>query len=300
MPVLDFQETPDGPTLIMPYYEKGNLDKYGYVSDDLCVTILLQLLRGLSHLHERGVVHRDLKLANLLVDKPFNIVIADFGLSKFAENKLFTSFCGTITTTAPEVFPRAGASSYGIKADVWSAAVTIMQLYLNRLPTPPDTDLYEKSNELYKWNEKWCELLLEKLRDENENGDQVIDLLLCMLEPDPEKRLSAEECLQRGCGNGLFRRSHDGDFVPAAETTLHFGLDDDGARTPTQQWHKRSGAPTPSSFQWAQAGRLGLSLSNPSEVSTLLPHSIGAATPRLGLPLSPVPDRGSVVAESPE
>ncbi|KAI9777979.1 MAG: Protein kinase domain-containing protein [Peltula sp. TS41687] len=127
VPVHDFQDTMDGPSLVMPYYELGNLKDLRPVSEDLCVKVLLDLLLGLSHLHGR--------LENLLVEKPFNIIIADFGLSKFAEDKLFTTFCGTAEILAPEVFPGVQAS-YGPKADVWSAAILLMTFYLSGIPKP--------------------------------------------------------------------------------------------------------------------------------------------------------------------
>ncbi|KAI9790621.1 MAG: hypothetical protein M1816_004954 [Peltula sp. TS41687] len=226
VPVHDFQDTKDGPSLVMPYYELGNLKDLGPVSEDLCVKVLLDLLLGLSHLHRRGVIHRDLKLENLLVEKPFNIIIADFGLSKFAEDKLFTKFCASAESLAPEVFPGVQAS-YGPKADVWSAAILLMTLYLSRLPKPPKIPSFRERRKLRSWSQEWSNILLRTLHDEDENEDQVIDILRYMLEPDPKKRYSADECLARGCSNGLFRMNGNGHVVVATETTP----EDDGAQT---------------------------------------------------------------------
>ena len=103
VPVLDYQDLPDGPIIVMPYYEKGSLEEFSYVSEEQCVKVLLDLLSCLRYLHGRGVVHRDVKLANLLVDDAFNIVIADFGLSK--QSPMLTTFCGTPMFVAPQVFP---------------------------------------------------------------------------------------------------------------------------------------------------------------------------------------------------
>ena len=239
MRVVDFQELSDGPVVVMPYYGWGSLESYGPVSENQCIVVLLQLLSGLRHLHQRGVVHRDLKLANLLVGEPFHIVIADFGLSKFDENGQFTTFCGTLETAAPEVFPGARAtksSPYGTKADVWSAGVIIVELYLNGLPHPPDKNPYRKKNgPWHKWNEEWCKLLFDKVHEHDENNDQLIELLLHMLEPDPQIRLSSEECLEHGCQTGLFRKTPDGTHVPGTDPAA-FLLDQgaDGDKTPTK------------------------------------------------------------------
>ncbi|KAI9783320.1 MAG: hypothetical protein M1816_001418 [Peltula sp. TS41687] len=214
MPVHDFQDTVDGPVLVMPYYESGNLEDLGFISEDLCVRVLLDLLLGLSHLHGRGIIHHDLKPANLLVKEPFKIIIADFGLSKFAEDKLFSTFCGTAEYLAPEVFPGV-QTSYGPKADVWSAAILLMRLY--------------KRRELQRWSQEWSNILLKTLHNADENDDQVIEILRYMLEPDPEKRYSADECLARGCSNGLFRRSDNDHVVVATEASP----EDNGAQTPT-------------------------------------------------------------------
>lgn len=240
MPVHDFLDTVDGPTVVMPYYDLGSLEEFERIGEDLCVKVLLDLLLGLSHLHGRGVVHRDLKLANLLVEKPFNIIIADFGLSKFAEDGLFTTFCGTAKNLAPEVFPGVQAS-YGPKADVWSIAVLLMGLYLSEIPRPPELPPLNKRSELRRWSQDWTSILLKTLHNADENDDQVIDILLHMLEPDPEKRYSASECLARGCSNGLFRRTDNGHVVVAAEASP----EEDGARTPTLSSHQRGAAISP-------------------------------------------------------
>ena len=263
VPVLDYQDLPDGPIIVMPYYEKGSLEEFSYVSENQCVKVLLDLLSGLRHLHGRGVVHRDVKLANLLVDDAFNIVIADFGLSK--QSSLLTTFCGTPMFVAPEVFPGV-APFYGAKADVWSAGVVVMQLYLGHLPVCPNTELYRQRGEWRKWNDLWCRRLLRQLHDEDENQDRVVKILLAMLEPDPAKRLTANDCLELGLRNGLFRRTPDSYAVNIATPRA---VVDDGVKTPTQLLHNgESGAQTPHQIPVAQ-NQFDSSQLSLSEASTL-------------------------------
>jgi serine/threonine protein kinase len=52
-------------------------------------------------LHDNKIVHRDLKLANILINDEYNIKLADFGFSKDYESGLLTSYCGTPLTMAP-------------------------------------------------------------------------------------------------------------------------------------------------------------------------------------------------------
>ncbi|KAK5726559.1 hypothetical protein LTS12_027423 [Elasticomyces elasticus] len=216
---LDYQECHDGAFIVTPYHELGSLEDQdsSSINEDYCVKLLLQLLCCLHFLHGRGIIHRDIKPANILMEQDSKIVLCDFGLSKFAEDRLFDTFCGTLYTTAPEVFPsaRASLSKYGSKVDIWSAAVVVAHLYQGkRMPRPPSDEPYkengEREGQWHKWNEDWAQCLQQNLWNENDDDDQVINLLLCMLQSDPKKRLSAEQCLQKGCDNRLFKKL-DGD-----------------------------------------------------------------------------------------
>ena len=62
-----------------------------------------KLFDCLIYLHERNIAHRDLKLANLLIDDKYDIKLADFGFSKNYEEEMLVSRCGTPMTMAPEI-----------------------------------------------------------------------------------------------------------------------------------------------------------------------------------------------------
>lgn len=238
MPVLDYQDTPQGPIIVMPYYRMGSLEHYP-INEQESVKVLLDVLQGLRHLHSRGIIHRDIKQANLLLDEPFNIVIADFGLSKFAVDQQFETFCGTPEYIAPEVFTD---DTYGPKADIWSAGVVIAQLYL-KFHDPSAAS-----------HEEWRRKLLEYVHEANENQDQVIEVLLSMLKQDPTERLTANECLELGLRNGLFEETSSGGLAvgDAAEAGS------EGTATPRPRY--QSGQPTCPSFQ------AGPGFSNPRSV----------------------------------
>merc|ERR1712196_745426 len=104
-----------------------------------------QLLRGLSHVHSRGVCHRDLKPENLLLDQRGVLRISDFGLAVWvqgssrtdehggghAKARLYTN-CGTPHYAAPEVIAEGGYD--GFIADVWSCGVVLYVMLCGKLP----------------------------------------------------------------------------------------------------------------------------------------------------------------------
>ena len=85
-------------------------------------SLMAQLLNGLSYIHKRGVLHRDLKGSNLLLNKAGELKIADFGLARFyAKNKRndYTNRVITQWYKPPELL--YGATVYGPEVDIWSA-----------------------------------------------------------------------------------------------------------------------------------------------------------------------------------
>ncbi|MEQ8702820.1 MAG: SUMF1/EgtB/PvdO family nonheme iron enzyme [Phaeodactylibacter sp.] len=125
---------------VMQYYPAGNLrqllDK-GQLSAQQRRDIAIGLLRGLSHLHEHGVIHRDLKPSNILIAKvgqQYIPKIADFGLSKqVGEGSRFTNSLagGTLAYSAPE---QLLGKPIRLNADLWSAGVLLFELFLGYRP----------------------------------------------------------------------------------------------------------------------------------------------------------------------
>lgn len=206
MSVIGFQESPDL-VLVMPYYSLGSLEGRTDITEAQYVSAFGQILLGLRHLHERNVVHRDLKPANLLVADPFIIVIADFGLSKDATDHLLTTFCGTHLYAAPEVYP-GHSDGYGPLVDIWSTGVIMLELMYSRPAEPSMNGIT-----LPAWNKRWSKILVRAVEEWDTDEDKVIDILIHMVRIEPEERLSAEECLERGCDSGLFLRDRHGHII---------------------------------------------------------------------------------------
>ena len=90
------------------------------ISEEEAVYILQQVIRGFYHIRQKNVIHRDFKLANILIHNN-QIKIADFGFAKVLESSSQTgTSLGTPVTMAPEVLEE---KQYTSKADIWSIGV---------------------------------------------------------------------------------------------------------------------------------------------------------------------------------
>ena len=175
---------------------------------------MYQLLLGTAHLHKHGVMHRDLKPQNLLVDKANNVLkIADLGLGRAfsVPVKSYTHEIVTLWYRAPEVL--LGGSHYSTPVDIWSIGCIFAEmarkqplfpgdselqqlLHIFKLLGTPNETVWPGVTKLRDWHEfpQWKPQDLAKIVPQlDENG---IDLLQQMLEFDPAKRIHATEALE--------------------------------------------------------------------------------------------------------
>jgi serine/threonine protein kinase len=109
------------------------------------IDLMLQVAEGMDYLHERGVMHRDLKSPNVLINvldygqsqvsKSVRAKLADFGVSKLKDSSTFTTpDVGTTLWRAPEVFKKSGGKKYRKSADVYSFAIIFFEVLTGKTP----------------------------------------------------------------------------------------------------------------------------------------------------------------------
>ena len=118
------------------HYRRNRL----YISEIKCIT--LQVLRGLHHLHSQNIVHRDLKLANLLIDGDGVVKIADFGLSRIQlpKGKDLTNKVVTRWYRSPELL--LGATKYDFSVDMWSVGAILGELIAGAPLFPGESEVH--------------------------------------------------------------------------------------------------------------------------------------------------------------
>ncbi|KAJ7596355.1 kinase-like domain-containing protein, partial [Mycena floridula] len=132
------------PALVFRWYPNGNALTYLRLKDfgtRMTVVCIKGALRGLQHLHSNGIVHGDMKAANILIKRDGNSVLCDFGLSKTLEEHSghSTSPLRSPHWLAPELCSALKAEqplmdNLSFASDMWALACTVYELLTDRTP----------------------------------------------------------------------------------------------------------------------------------------------------------------------
>ncbi|GJQ32436.1 MAG: hypothetical protein HBSAPP04_12750 [Ignavibacteriaceae bacterium] len=125
--------------IVMEYVEgmtlKEMLKKTGLLPEDRALPIFHKILRGLEYAHSQGIIHRDIKPGNIIIDKNGNPKITDFGIAKILGDKGMTQ-TGTKLGTVYYMSPEQIKNPKGVdqRTDVYSLGVTLYEMLTGRLP----------------------------------------------------------------------------------------------------------------------------------------------------------------------
>jgi eukaryotic-like serine/threonine-protein kinase len=132
--VYDAGETDGSPYIVMEYVSGETVAQSGKLLHAEAVTLALQACAGLQHAHNAGLVHRDVKPANLLVREDQVLKIADFGIARAAELTRLTQH-GTVLGTAAYLSPEQAAGEEVTAAtDIYSLGAVVYELLTGRAP----------------------------------------------------------------------------------------------------------------------------------------------------------------------
>ena len=128
-------------SIFLEYISGGSvgscLRKHGKFEESLVSSLTRQTLGGLAYLHQEGVLHRDLKADNILLDVDGTCKISDFGISKKTDdiygNDVTNSMQGSVFWMAPEVV-RSQGKGYSAKVDIWSLGCVVLEMFGGRRP----------------------------------------------------------------------------------------------------------------------------------------------------------------------
>jgi len=189
------------------------------LSDDHCQFFLYQILRGLKFVHTAGVIHRDLKPRNLLVNSNCDLKICDYGLARLSMSngdfRPLTEYVCTRWYRAPEVL--CSWSNYGPAIDIWSVGCIFAEM-LRRKPLLPGKNTQHQLQLIIQYlgtpdaetlsrikNEK-CRRFLESLPKTPGRAalqeaigsveKSIMEVLDCTLQFNPDRRVTVQQALE--------------------------------------------------------------------------------------------------------
>ncbi|CEP14689.1 hypothetical protein [Parasitella parasitica] len=167
-----------------------------------------QLTDAVKYCHTRGIVHRDLKLENILLDADDNVKICDFGFARFTQkNQYLETFCGSLSYSAPEVILRKKYT--GPETDIWSLGVILYTLLAGEYPFDDDSEIMTQ-RKIVQVDYEMPFYFSHSLQD----------LIRNMLQAEPSNRLSIDAIIDH---SWMFEEEEDDDtcLTPSSSTATN-------------------------------------------------------------------------------
>jgi len=183
---LQTWEDEEGAYFLMEYVKGLDLitmmeNREGALTESVAKEIFTQLMDALSHVHSKGVAHRDMKLDNLMIDANGKVKIIDFGLCKTGGAEECDGRLGSTEYCAPEIY-KTKKTYNGYQADIWSCGVILFTLLFGCFP----------------FNSNDCRLMKMGIEvpidfPPSKVSDHARNLIKKMLTLDPKKRSSMKK-----------------------------------------------------------------------------------------------------------
>ncbi len=192
--IFDIDRTTEAPFLVMEHLDGTNfhqlIAQHGPLSIPRAAHYIRQAALGLQHAHEKGLIHRDIKPGNLVLDRSGTVKMLDLGLARFFDtrrNKNLTrrfdsqNILGTADFIAPE--QAMNSSDVDIRADIYSLGCTFYFVLLGRFPYDDGSP-----NDKLRWHQSIDFDPVGRVRPEVPTG--LVDVLNKMVRKTPDERYS--------------------------------------------------------------------------------------------------------------
>ena len=168
----------------MEYVEGGNLkekiEEKKVIEENKIIDWFIEICEGIKYIHNKKIIHRDLKLNNIFLTKDNHIKIGDYGIS----NILFNKSQSTSFYLSPEII---NGQSYDYKSDIWNLGIILYQL--TQLKHPFIDDNIEKRMNNIKEG-KYSDFV-------NKNySERLLNLIKNILKVNPNERLNIDEIIE--------------------------------------------------------------------------------------------------------
>ncbi|CAO0802434.1 unnamed protein product [Mucor circinelloides] len=195
--LLSVNETNTNIGMVLEYAQGGELFEYifrqRYLKEQEACRLFSQLISSVHYMHRKNIVHRDLKLENILLDRHGNLIVTDFGFANQFTPKtgdLMSTSCGSPVYAAPELV-MTGRLYAGTGVDIWSCGIILYAMLCGYLPFDDDAKNPNGENigRLYRY------IMAHKPKYPSYLSDNAKDIIGKMLIPDPSQRCKIQDIM---------------------------------------------------------------------------------------------------------
>lgn len=145
VPILDFGDYNGAPYIVMPYLPGGTLKQRlrGQLPYRQAVQMLIPIAQALVHAHQQGIIHRDVKPANILLTRTGELMLSDFGIARIidAEETRDLTSAGVGIGTPEYMAPEQGMGQADERSDIYALGIVLYEMVTGRIPFRANTPM---------------------------------------------------------------------------------------------------------------------------------------------------------------